>query len=63
MRGTLTKSLATGLIACGLLACSVPELVDLPVRTIPQDELPYSPQVEGAALRGTAVAIALVPPQ
>ena len=63
MRCTPKKLLATSLIACGLLACSSPELTDLPVRTVPQDEIPYSPQVEEAALRGTAVAIALGPQQ
>jgi hypothetical protein len=65
MRGTPFRLLATGLLACGLFACSGPEvdLADLPVRAAPQDQSPYSDNVEGAPLRGTAVAIALAPQQ
>ncbi|MCK0120238.1 MAG: hypothetical protein ABJO29_05255 [Yoonia sp.] len=61
MRGTPIKLLATGFMACGLFACSSPELVELPVRSSPQDQAPYSPDVGDAPLRGTAVAIALAP--
>ncbi|MBB5722394.1 hypothetical protein FHS72_002020 [Loktanella ponticola] len=59
MRGTPIKLLATGFMACGLFACTGPELASLPVREAPQAERPYSPDVDGAPLRGTAVAIAM----
>lgn len=63
MRGTPKKLLATGLLACGLFACSGPELADLPVRTAPQSQIPHSFAADGAPLRGNAVAIELAPQQ
>lgn len=64
--GGLQSSLAIlASLALGLSACAAPNLTDLaklPVRKGPQADLPRGDTDPGAALRGNAVAIAVVTP-
>jgi len=66
MWGPTRPIAALCLLACAATACTRPSLealAELPVRSGPQTDRPYSQSDSGAPLRGTAVAIQVAPAQ